>query len=187
LFLNLVGDIAEVQTLGGIVLIGGDFNARTTSLSDTIDISDLCELLQAPELAKTKQPSIMSKRQNRDASVSGWGRKLLDLCYDVGLLILNGRTPSDELGEFTCLANGGCSTVDYIVGSPIIWQAATHLKVIIDDTRYCAMGGDSDHRPLRLQLNINYTFIEPQHTTVTKKFLPRFKYDNQKLNNISLL
>ncbi len=71
LFQNLVGDIAEVQTLGGIVLMGGDFNARTVAISDTIDISDLCELLQAPELARIEQPNIVTKRQNRDASVSG--------------------------------------------------------------------------------------------------------------------
>ncbi len=45
LFQNLVVNIAEVQTLGGIVLLGGDFNAHTTALPNTIDISDLCELL----------------------------------------------------------------------------------------------------------------------------------------------
>jgi hypothetical protein len=90
LFQNLVGNIVEVQTLRGIVLMGGDFNARTTTLSNTIDTSDLCELLQAPELAKTEQPNIVTKRHNRDASVSGWGRELLDLCCDVGLLIFNG-------------------------------------------------------------------------------------------------
>jgi hypothetical protein len=45
LFQNLAGDIPEVQTLGGIVLLGGDFDARTATLSDTIDINDLCELL----------------------------------------------------------------------------------------------------------------------------------------------
>ncbi len=53
--------------------------------------------------------------------------------------------------------------------------------MIINDTRYCAMGGDSDHTPLRLRWNINCTFIEPQHTVVTKKFLPRFKYDKSKV------
>jgi hypothetical protein len=79
------------------------------------------------------------------------------------------------------LANGGRSTVDYIIGSPTIWQIATHLEVIIDDTHYCVMGGDSDHMPLRLRLNIDCTFIEPQHTVVTKKFLPRFKYDKSKV------
>jgi hypothetical protein len=74
------------------------------------------------------------------------------------------------------LANGGRSTIDYIIGSPTIWQAVTHLEVIIDDTRYYTMGGDSDHRPLCLRLNIDCTSIEPQHIIVTKKFLPRFKY-----------
>jgi hypothetical protein len=42
-FQNLVTDIAEVQTLGGIILLGGDFNARTTTPPDTIDINDICE------------------------------------------------------------------------------------------------------------------------------------------------
>jgi hypothetical protein len=45
LFQNLATDIVEVQTLGGIVLLGGDFNARITALPDTIDTNDLCKLL----------------------------------------------------------------------------------------------------------------------------------------------
>jgi hypothetical protein len=80
------------------------------------------------------------------------------------------------------LVNGGRSTVDYIVGSLAVWQIATHLEVIIDDTCYRAMGGDSDHRPLRLRLNIDCSFVELQHTVVTKKnFLPRFNYDKSKV------
>jgi hypothetical protein len=161
--------------------MGGDFNARTTTLSNTIDTSNLCELLQALELVKTKHPNIVTKRQNRDASVSGWGREFLDLCCDDVLLILNGRTLGDELGEFTYLANVGHIIVDYIVDSLAIWKAVTHLEVIIDDTCYCAMGADFDHRPLCLQLSINCTFVEPQNTAVTKKFLPRFKYDKSKV------
>jgi hypothetical protein len=161
MFQNLVADIAKVQTLGGIVLLGGDFNARTTALLNTLDTSDLCELL--PELAETEQPSVVATRQNRDASVGSWGRAFLDLCCDARLFTLNGRTPGDESREFICLANGGRTIVDYIVGSPIVWQAATHLEVIINDTRYRAMGGDSNHRPLHLRLNIDCNFVEPQH------------------------
>jgi hypothetical protein len=146
---NFVVNIVEVQTLGGIVLLGGDFNAHIVTLLDTIDTSDLCELLQAPELAETKQPNVVAKWQNRDTNVSGWGREFLDLWCDVGLLILNGRTSGNESKD-TCLANGGHSIINYIVGSPVIWQTVTHLKVIVDDTHYCAMGGDSNHRPLRL-------------------------------------
>ncbi len=43
------------------------------------------------------------------------------------------------------------------------------------------MGGDSDHRLLRLWLSIDCTFVEPQHIVVTKKILPRFKYDKSKV------
>jgi hypothetical protein len=77
------------------------------------------------------------------------------------LLILNGQTPNDESREFTYLANGGRNIVDYIVGSHAVWQAITHLEVIIDDTRYYTMGGDFNHWLLCLQLNINYSFVEP--------------------------
>jgi hypothetical protein len=45
---NLAVDIVEIQTLGGIVLLGGDFNAHTTVLPDTINTNELCELLKAP-------------------------------------------------------------------------------------------------------------------------------------------
>ncbi len=54
LFQNLVRNIIEVQTLGGIVLLGGDYNACTTMLLDTIDINNLCELLQALGFMETK-------------------------------------------------------------------------------------------------------------------------------------
>jgi hypothetical protein len=97
------------------------------------------------------------------------------------LLILNGRTPGDESGEFTYLANGEHNIVDYIIGSPAIWQIVTHLEVIIDDIRYCTMGGDSNHRLLHLRLSIDCTFVEPQYIVVTKKILPRFKYDKSKV------
>jgi len=99
------------------------------------------------------------------------GSWILGPSCDVGLLILNDWTPHDESREFTCLVNGGHSTINYIVGSPIVWQVATHLEVIIDDTCYYAMGGDSDHNLLRLRLNINCSFVEPQHTIENKKIL----------------
>jgi hypothetical protein len=61
LFQNLTADIVEIQTLGGIILLGGDFNARTVALPHTIDTNDLCELLQAPEFVENKQLSVVAK------------------------------------------------------------------------------------------------------------------------------
>ncbi len=111
----------------------------------------------------------------------------MDLCCDVGLFILNGRTPRDESREFTWLANGGHNTIDYIIGSFVIWQVTTHFEVIIDDICYCVIGGDSDHMPLRLRLSINCSFVEPQHTIVTNFFWPRFKYDKSKAKKYQLV
>ncbi len=71
LFHNLAKNIAKVQTLGGIILLGGDFNGRIATLLYTIDTSNLCELLQAPELAKIEQPNVVTKWYNRDTSVKG--------------------------------------------------------------------------------------------------------------------
>jgi hypothetical protein len=78
------------------------------------------------------------------------------------------------------------NTLDYISGSIVVWQATTHFKVIIDDTHYCANGGNFDHKSLRLRLNIDCSFVKPQHTVVTKKFLPRFKYDKSKVKEYQL-
>jgi hypothetical protein len=58
--------------------------------------------------------------------------------------------------------------------------------VIIDDTHYYVMGGDSDHRPLRLWLNIDCTFVKSQHIVVTNFFLLRFKYDKSKVEEYQL-
>jgi hypothetical protein len=62
LFQKMAGDIVEVQTLRGIILLGGDFNVRTTTLLDTIKTSNLCELLQALELTEIEQPGIVAKQ-----------------------------------------------------------------------------------------------------------------------------
>ncbi len=62
LFQNLATNIAKVQTLGGIILLGGDFNVHTTVLLNTIDSNDLCELLQAPELVEIEQLNVVAKQ-----------------------------------------------------------------------------------------------------------------------------
>ncbi len=53
LFENMAVDIVEVQTLRGIVLLGGDFNVHTIALPNTIDINDLYELLQMLKFVET--------------------------------------------------------------------------------------------------------------------------------------
>jgi hypothetical protein len=44
------------------------------------------------------------------------------------------------------------------------------------------MGGDSNH----MSLNIDCSFVEPQHTVVTHKNLTKFKYDKSKVEEYQL-
>jgi hypothetical protein len=186
--LGFTPTLGQSRVATGIVLLGGDFNARIAALPNTLDTSDLCELLQAHELVKIEQPKLWLRDKIVMlvlvvGAVSSWTYAMMLGCSSS----INGRTLGDQSGEFTCLANGGCSTIDYIIGSPAIWQATTHFEVIIDDTHYCVMGGDFDHKPLRLRLNIDCSFVELQHMVVTKKFfLPRFNYDKSKVEEYHL-
>jgi hypothetical protein len=58
--------------------------------------------------------------------------------------------------------------------------------MIVNDTHYCDVGGDSDHRLLCLQLNIDCSFVKPQHKVEIQKFFPRFKYDKSKVEEYQL-
>jgi hypothetical protein len=72
------------------------------------------------------------------------------------LLVTNqGSSLTWQMGGTTLSLYCWHNTIDYGV-----WQGTTHFEVIIDDTHYCVIGGNSDHRSLRLQLNIDYSFVE---------------------------
>ena len=153
IFDALSADIADVQNLGGTVLLGGDFNARTGTAPDVVDTSCYASLLQTPLLDDSCPLQDLPPRSNRDCGgLHGWHRELLDLCCSTGIYILNGRTPGDEEGEVTCLSNGGSSTVDYFVASGDLLACSPRLQVISDAHLCGRRGSDSDHRPLLLHV-----------------------------------
>ncbi len=89
---------------------------RITKLSNTININDLCELLQAPELAEIKQPNDVAKWYNSDTNVGSWGHELLDLCCDVGLFILNGRhLVTNQVSSFAWQMGGATLSIILLV------------------------------------------------------------------------
>ncbi|DBA79973.1 TPA: hypothetical protein ACH3X1_008176 [Trebouxia sp. C0004] len=55
-------------------------------------------------LDEDKLPDYIQQRRNKDLLAPGsqtWGPELLGFCQQADLLILNGRTPGDEYGQFT--------------------------------------------------------------------------------------
>ena len=97
----------EIKRATGKVVISGDFNARTAELRDAIGNIDL-----------NHYTILKNSRENDDKTVNSYGRKLIDLCKNNNMIILNGRTRSkygcDNKG-FTCYKYNGSSVVDYTI------------------------------------------------------------------------
>ena len=119
----------------------GDFNSRTFGLVDNFTESNphAQPLIDLEELF---DDTPVINRNSKDKSVNNFGKKLVTLCNEWNLCIMNGRTPGDEHGEITCIANGGRSIVDYAICAPQLFNFVQELYV--DDR--C----ESDHFPLVL-------------------------------------
>jgi hypothetical protein len=112
LFEHICQEVGKAMSLSSVLLVG-DFNARTCTNNDFIDCSQLADVLMVSQAIEDTLPNDMLERQNCDTVTVGWHREFLDLCRTTGLFILNGRTPGDISGEYTCLSNKSFSTVDY--------------------------------------------------------------------------
>ena len=101
-FASLLEDIGRIKTEDSEMVVMGDFNARTGTMQDYIDID-----------GEDRQPS---ERTNKDSKVNTNGRALIDVCKTTDMMILNGRSGKDRgVGNFTCNNYNGKSVVDYII------------------------------------------------------------------------
>jgi len=116
----LTEGIMEYSTRGEVFLMG-DFNARTCSRQcESYDFEDP-EILQLTEDADTRRTSADTAYPTR------YGHHLLRLGSQHRLVIYNGMAQWPTSGGLTCMppsvAEGGGSTVDYIMGP----RETTHL------------------------------------------------------------
>ncbi len=113
-FETLQETIYKFSKLGNIVLCG-DFYARIGTLDDFV--IDTGEILPNPVFTTSIEP-----RKSRDNHVNAYGRLLIELCCGNELIVLNGRTKGDLIGQFTCQTYNGASVVDYAIVSTGIMQ-----------------------------------------------------------------
>ena len=109
----------------------GDFNARIGS-ENTISESDIC-----PCECFVKN---YGERKTRDKIVNGAGEKLLDFCDELNLIVLNGRTISDSVGDYTYISVRGNSVIDFLICNEKALKLVEQFKIV---TRT-----ESDHLPL---------------------------------------
>ena len=156
---TLAAEIPAAQA-EGLVLVAGDFNARTASLPDWSQGVDhhndaMLDVVVCSQAAAPVPPTC-SERQNQDRVTNAFGRQLLSLCRSSDLRICNGRLPGDRDGKFTCHPlTGGHSTVDYFLACPSLMPLCHRLRV---DSPFTG----TDHSILRLTLDC----IAPQPTAV---------------------
>jgi len=182
LFEHICQEAEEAMNLSG-VLLAGDFNARTGINTDFIDYSQLADVLLVPQAIKDTLPNNMLERQNRDIVTACWHREFLDLYRTIGLFILNGHTPGDILGEYTCLSNKGFSTVDYFLTTIDQLEGVKRLEVNYNEKCSAHKDAHFDHRPLVLTITQQWQPPHVQQKAI--KHLPRFKYDIAKTSEFN--
>lgn len=111
----------------GLVLLAGDFNARTGGLDDTGGPMATADELRAAgidlpggEVQELAMRQSIPPRRSADRTHNKLGEQVVRLCVDSGMIILNGRLPGDRHGQFTFFADGreGKSCIDYFVATP---------------------------------------------------------------------
>lgn len=112
------------------------------------------------------------KRKNQDKETNHFGKQLLDLCAVEGIHLVNGRTNSDLLGNFTFISNRGCSTIDYCIADSAMFKYIGDFKVLDVDI--------SLHLPILRTLNIVNNSIEAMEVDVQLEHLQKFKLDMSK-------
>jgi hypothetical protein len=138
------------------VCVIGDFNSRTKDLTDLIGMDpDLLESLDLADYVKAKleeekmleELGFDLKRVSQDPVSNNYGYRLLEMCKNIGICIINGRVGSDRgVGNTTC---DGKSMVDYIMISPELFPLVQDFKVEPFDCNY-----SDKHNPLCMALKL---------------------------------
>ena len=113
-FQALEAECADARA-AGLVLVGGDINARTAARAD----------------GPTGEGDTAPPRESVDRKVNHHGRALLEFCEATGLRIANGRVAGDRPARPTSVGwdRSGTSVVDYFLCCPQLLAACESMYV----------------------------------------------------------
>ena len=134
---HLQQDIAEVAARNRLVLLTGEFNARSCEAADTLYADHAGNLLDT-----TLQPAISTSlplRKSADTKVCPFGKSLLNICQSSEMVIVNRRAKRNEMGAFTCHISKRFSFMDYLItSSPRL--ASVRLMTVQDPCMSTSIG-----------------------------------------------
>ena len=134
------------------MFITGDFNARVGQSCDYVENINVDRCVPMP-YTDSDLYSNMPSRASNDFTVNNFGNRLLTLCKENDLYIVNGRL---ESGNYTCYNTirnfTACSVVDYLITS------LNNLSCICSmDVLYITEF--SDHCPIKFSLHCNDSLL----------------------------
>ena len=143
-------------TQNDYVIIGGDFNARTGTMSDFIvENNKEIHTLNLPDNYCIDE--LKNVRNNQDHITNAYGGHLVDFCISTKMKIMNGRTLGDFIGKYTYIGYNGVSVVDYVLASETFLMTDHVNSFSVEN-----MTSLSDHRPISLDLKFSKnTNIQP--------------------------
>lgn len=133
-------EIAEAKRLfpNDPMFLGGDFNCKLANFNSI------------PNEISIPGDLFACERESHDREVNYRGQLLLEFLDSNGLLILNGRSPSDSPAHFTRVGQRGCSVIDLVCCSFEDMGIVTDFAVLDTPTT-------SDHLPTKLSFRIDVT------------------------------
>ena len=131
-------------------VLGGDLNARTGNLHDfnyTLNLQSYLDCINDTDDIFDDEIPFQPRKTRDPFFVNNYGKQFIEFCKCNSFCILNGRTPDDDHGHITCIANKGKTIVDYFSVSVNFYDYIKSFKII--------PRSESDHFPLALLISGN--------------------------------
>ena len=150
----------------GKVSVIGDLNVRTGLLSDEpMDCEGIDRYIDSINGAELNEPQNyeIGRRYSLDLKSDSSGLRLLNICKEASLRIVNGRLGLDAgQGNFTYQSVLGKSVIDYVLLQPEMFENVIHFAVH-------GIYTFSDHAPVQISFDIKErTPVESQNKVVHK-------------------
>ena len=134
IFIELEDDLVRLNTNPSYIVIAGDFNAHIGSHVEhqshvhNLDVNKYLDVDDDNDEMQCQEPRFQS-RSSVDTKFNDYGKKLLDVCSNNDLYVMNGRVGSDRnIGKATF--KDSKSVIDYVIVSPEILCDNTEFNVL---------------------------------------------------------
>ena len=174
-FFELLNEDVMFYNNRGDVYVTGDLNSRVGKNLDYIENIDLDRFVNLP-IDDTPSSFIMD-RKSMDTQSNIFGNKLLSLCKENDIKIVNGRLEEGKLTYHCINRNRACgSVVDYIITKAENFKNISSMN-ILDLSEY------SDHCPIHFTMSYVKNYIQ----NTENEYIDKIVWDSTRSDELNIL